>query len=257
MNGPRFDPVLGNRNHGSIRLSLIGGFELVCDGHVAEIPNAARRLLVFLALRDQSVPRQVVAGNLWAETTDAKAGASLRSTLWRISHVDDRLVVTVGQRLALGPTVAVDLEQARVKCRWLIDRSSVMPSGSFTTDLIDADLLPEWDEEWLQKTQIGFRQLRLRALEALSQRMSEAGRHWEAVDVAIEAVAAEPLRESANRTLVQAHIADGNWSEAMRQYRSYRDLLYEELGVEPTAAFVELMAPRREAGLAVAAPSSG
>jgi DNA-binding SARP family transcriptional activator len=257
VKGPRFNPVERKRNHGSIRLSLIGGFELVRDGHIADVPQAAARLLVFLALQERPIPRQLVAGSLWPETTDTRAGANLRSTLWRIAQLDGRLIQSAGHRLALGPTVAVDLEQARVKCRWLVDRTSVVPAGLLTIDLIDADLLADWDEDWLRKDQVGYRQHRLRALEALSQRLTDAGRHWDAVDVALEAVAAEPLRESAIRTLVQAYLADGNWAEAMRQYRSYRDLLFQELGVEPTLALVELMTPRRAvAGLALAAPAS-
>jgi DNA-binding SARP family transcriptional activator len=258
VKGPHFHPIDRNRNHGGIRLSLIGGFELVQNGHVVDVPHVGRRLLVFLALQERPAPRSMVAGTLWPDTTDTRAGASLRSTLWRLSQLDGRLVDTGTQRLALGPTVSVDLEQATLKCRWLMDRSSVVPEALLTTDSIDADLLPEWDEDWLRKAQMAFRQQRLRALEALSQRLMEAGRHWEAVDVGLEAVAAEPLRESAHRTLVLAHLSDGNWAEAMRQYQAYRGLLWAELGVEPTPAFEELLTPRRSmASLAVAAPVTG
>lgn len=254
MKGPHFHPDR-NRTHGGIRLSLIGGFELVKDGYVVDVPHVGRRLLVFLALQERPAPRSIVAGILWPDTTDSRAGASLRSTLWRLSQLDSRLVDTSTQRLALGPALSVDLEQATLKCRWLMDRSSVVPERLLTTESIDADLLPEWDEDWLRKAQMAFRQQRLRALESLCLRLTAAGRHWEAVDVGLEVVSAEPLRESAHRTLVLAHLSDGNWTEAMRQYQAYRGLLWDELGVEPTPAFEELLTPRRSmAALAVAEP---
>lgn len=243
MKGPHFNVVDPNRAHGGIRLSLIGGFELIIDGHAAVVPPAASRVLVFLALQERPIARSLVAGTLWPETTDARAGASLRSTLWRISQLDSRLLHSENQRLSLGAAVAVDLEQANVKCRWLLDLASPLPERVLTMDLIDDELLPEWDEDWLRKAQVTFRQRRLWALDALATRLNEAGRHWEAIEVGLEAVAAEPLRESAHRTLVVAHLADGNWSEAIRQHQAYRDLLNDELGVEPTSSFMELLRP--------------
>ena len=44
----------------------------------------------------------------------------------------------------------------------------------------------------------------------------------------------EPLRESAHRTLVRIHLAQGNVAEAVRAYESFRALLAADLGVEPT-----------------------
>jgi DNA-binding SARP family transcriptional activator len=121
-----------------------------------------------------------------------------------------------------------------------------------TPDLLDEDLLPEWDEDWLRKGQEVFRERRLRALEAMTARLSDAGRHWQAVEAGLEAAVAEPLRESAQRALVKAYLADGNWGEALRQYRSFRDLLVAELGVEPSPEFLELITPLRSAtGLAI------
>lgn len=53
----------------------------------------------------------------------------------------------------------------------------------------------------------------------------------------------EPLRETAHRTLIEAHLAEGNWSEARRQFRECRRLLREELGVEPSESTRRLIKP--------------
>ncbi|TDU75151.1 bacterial transcriptional activator domain-containing protein [Streptomyces sp. KS 21] len=50
---------------------------------------------------------------------------------------------------------------------------------------------------------------------------------------ALVAVSAEPLREIAQRALIEAHLAEGNLIEAMRTYDTYRDLVKRELAVEP------------------------
>jgi DNA-binding SARP family transcriptional activator len=54
----------------------------------------------------------------------------------------------------------------------------------------------------------------------------------------------EPLRESAHSTLIEMHLAEGNRSEAWRQFQRCRRLLREELGVEPSDS-MRLLLERR------------
>ena len=63
----------------------------------------------------------------------------------------------------------------------------------------------------------------------------------ETIDAGLVAVRAEPLRESAHRVLIKAHLAEGNHGEASRQYSSYRHLMLAELGVEPSPHLRELL----------------
>jgi DNA-binding SARP family transcriptional activator len=86
-----------------------------------------------------------------------------------------------------------------------------------------------------------FHQLRLHALEALCDRLITAGRYGEAIDAGLAVVAAEPLRESAHRALIKAHLAEGNHGEAYRQYQLCREILRDELGVEPSNALRALL----------------
>jgi DNA-binding SARP family transcriptional activator len=79
-----------------------------------------------------------------------------------------------------------------------------------------------------------FHQLRLRALEALCRKLVGMGRIGQAVQAGIAAVSGEPLRESAHRELVMAHIAEGNVAAALRQYEAFRRLLADELKLEPS-----------------------
>jgi DNA-binding SARP family transcriptional activator len=67
------------------------------------------------------------------------------------------------------------------------------------------------------------------------------GRYGEAVDAALTAIVAEPLRESAQRALLEAHLAESNLIEARRDFLAYRDLVRRELGVEPSAELAALV----------------
>jgi hypothetical protein len=50
------------------------------------------------------------------------------------------------------------------------------------------------------------------------------GRLADALEVAYEAVLAEPLRESANRTVVRVHLAESNLVDAVRAHDRFREL---------------------------------
>ena len=103
------------------------------------------------------------------------------------------------------------------------------------------DLLPGWYDDWVIFERERIRQRLLHALEALSRRLVEVNRCAEAIDAAISAVSADPLRESANRVLIEAHLAEGNLIEARRTYERYRDSVGRELGVEPSEQIASLI----------------
>ena len=70
-----------------------------------------------------------------------------------------------------------------------------------------------------------LRQLRLHMLEQLAVDHLDAGRHGEALQAALAAMAAEPLRETPHRLVVRIHLAEGNAFEAVHAFYVYRDLL--------------------------------
>jgi DNA-binding SARP family transcriptional activator len=62
-----------------------------------------------------------------------------------------------------------------------------------------------------------------------------------AIDLGLRAVAIEPLRESAHRLVIRAHFAEGNRTEAVRQYEACARLLRDELGVPLPAQMAALL----------------
>jgi DNA-binding SARP family transcriptional activator len=218
--------------HGRVELRLLGGFEVRCDGLPVELPPTLHRLLALLALRDRSLLRSYVAGVLWPDTTEDKAHANLRTALWRLHHDDLGLATATPTHLGIGSDVWVDVRAAQDAAR-LIDAGD---RTALDTDpgLFGGELLPGLWDSWLVMERERVRQISLHALERLSAALTDAGQHGRAVLAALLAVDADPLRESANRTLMGAHLAESNRSEALAQLRRYRALLAEELGIEPS-----------------------
>jgi len=60
------------------------------------------------------------------------------------------------------------------------------------------------------------------------------------------AVLAEPLRESGQRALIEAHQAAGDWIAARRQYDAFRSILRREVGVEPSFDLTAVASSRPE-----------
>jgi DNA-binding SARP family transcriptional activator len=228
--GPRYPGEPGR----GLRLSLLGGFDLSLEGEIVRLPMTAQRLIAFLSLHDRPLLRGYVAGSLWPDTTEDRAGANLRSALWRLGSPGFALVNASNGHLELSPRVDVDLRHSIALAHRLRDQSLLFVEGEIDELRFFKDVLPDWSDDWVIVEREHFRQLRLHALESLCERQTALGRYSQAIEAGLAAVAAEPLRESAHRTLIKAHLAEGNVGEATRQYRTFRRLLHDELDLEPS-----------------------
>ena len=218
-------------------LALMHGFTLTVGEQHVPLVWSGQRLLAFLALANGPVSRRFIAGALWPDTTALKASGNLRTALWRVHRACEELVYASAQQLALCSTVAVDVRDAQAVARRLLDSTAqcddiLCPA---TRMMLSADILPDgYDDDWLLLEREQFHQLRLLALEAMSERLIAAHRYGEAVDSAMAAIRAEPLRESAHTLLIRAHLGAGNRWAAVRQYQQCRQVLREEIGVDPS-----------------------
>lgn len=223
-------------------------FHLRINNLSVSVPTHVERVLAYLAVHERPQHRRHVAAHLWMDTAEERAGANLRNALWRARHVLGDQLVSDGSYLALSPDVDVDLRRLTSQAHALLRTDVGLHECDTDPTVMLGDLLPDWDEEWIVGERERLRHLRVHALEALCEKLCSAGRNGEAVDVGLMAVSAEPLRESAQRLLVSAHLAEGNMSEARRQYHRYRDLLWEELGIEPSPELRVLVGVTRRSG---------
>jgi DNA-binding SARP family transcriptional activator len=224
-----------------LRLRLLGGFDLRAGEQIVTLPLNVRRLIALLAVRERPQTRTSIAYTLWMDTTQTRATANLRSTLWKLGSQRERMVGCDGDRLWLAPHVQVDLTRVIAQAKRLIGPEQGLLVEGTDVDEFSEELLPDWDEEWLHDERERLRQLRVHALEAMCSRLGDGGRGAEAVYAGQAAVAAEPLRESAQRVLIAAHLAEGNLSEAHRQFEIYRRLLWENLELSPSPQMAAML----------------
>lgn len=216
-----------------VELRLLGGFTLTDGGRPVEVPVCSQRAVAFIALHDRPITRARVAASIWLDKTGSRASANLRSALWRLNRCGIHVVSASGAHLELAPGVTVDVREfARWADRLERDR---LDDGDLDRPLPHGEFLEDWYDDWVVAERERMRQRYLHALESLSRHLVESGRYGRGIETALTAVVAEPLRESAHRAVIQAHLAEGNRTEARRQYETYRRLLLEELGVAPSA----------------------
>jgi DNA-binding SARP family transcriptional activator len=228
------------------RLRMVGEFELKHLGHVVELASGAQRLLAFLALKRAPVRRVHVAGTLWMDSNERRAGGNLRSALWRLRSIDGGVVQTTPTHVRISPDVQVDLDDAIAMAEAVTSPLRSIDVGFVDIAPLTLDVLVGWYDDWIVFERERFRQLRLHALESLCERQLACGLLAKAVLSALAAVSADPLRESAHRMLIKAHIAERNYGEARRQYRILSDLLMADLGIQPSEEverIVRVLAP--------------
>lgn len=239
------DHAMGAPPRHAVQLRLLGGFGLESHGSPVHVAPTLQRMLAFLALRSRPVLRAFVAGSLWPDVTERRAVANLRAALWRLPECD-HLLATNRTELALHPGVDVDFHSALADARHAIEGDRQPASGGDPT--LALDLLPGWTEEWVVVERERLRQLRLHALEATCRAWLKADEPARAIDLALVVADDEPLRESVQRILVTAHLAEGNQLEALRTYEQYRDRVARDLGLRPSALMEDAIGRLRPVG---------
>jgi predicted ATPase/DNA-binding SARP family transcriptional activator len=217
-------------------IRLLGPFEVCCNGQ--PVPRLRYRkgqaVLTLLCLRHGcEVERDWLVGVLWPDSDHPAALHSLRNCL------------TVLRR-TLGPeagrlhspnsrTLAFDLTNATVD---VLAFDAAIARGDRegleeAVTLYRGPLLEGCAEEWAFQERQPREQAYLTALERLAALALTEEDAAAAESYLRRAVAVDPLRESAQRSLIEALGAGGNYAAALLTYQELRLRLYRELNAEP------------------------
>ena len=236
--------IFGKRDVLVLHIRLFGGFEARSGGGPAiELPTKkTQALLAYLAIRPgEARTREKIADLLWSDRGDAQAKASLRQALTAfrkaLKGLDPDPLSIEGEKLALDPAaVEVDVDEFER----LVEEGS---TGSLekATSLYRGDLLDGLDardpvfDDWLTVERERLRELAINALSRLLDQQTSSAQPDRAIDTAKRLLALDPLSEASHRALMGLYAARGERSHAIRQYETCRDLLKEQLGIEPEA----------------------
>jgi DNA-binding SARP family transcriptional activator len=228
-----------------VRVQVLNGFQIFIDDEPVDLPSPAQRVVAFTALHRRALRREFVAETLWADRDRNRASANLRSALWQLRAAPEIVTVT-RTHIALSAHVQTDLSELRSLTTGIFadEQPAVDRPHDITTqqvEFLDRDLLPEWYDDWAEFERERLRQLRIGALEELSNRLRRQRRFVLAIISALAAIRIEPFRETAHRALIEAHLDAGNRCEARRHYAHLCKLLDRELGLPPDPELTSLI----------------
>lgn len=234
-------------------LRLLGPLAVSVDGAARPLPGRkAQAVLVYLARRPgEEVARETLCGLLWGDSDEAQARASLRQALVGLRKC---LGAAAGAALEAGAG-AVRLAGASVDCaafeaagragdRAGLDAAEALCRGDLWEGA--GPVAPEFDR-WLEAERAALRALLAAAL-TRRMRLEQADGAQEAlIATATRLLALDPLQENVHRRLMQAYAAQGRHDAALRQFELLRQVLADDLGVEPEPVTVDLMREIRRA----------
>jgi DNA-binding SARP family transcriptional activator/tetratricopeptide (TPR) repeat protein len=231
-----------------LEMVLLGPPQFKLDGRpiTNKIASKSQALIAYLAVTRQAHSRESVAGLLWGEMTEANARRNLRVALTKLrGYFDDNLVIqrrTLAFNTESDYWLDVELFEACLhppeptvqQLKTAVD----LYHGPFLAELPLRDALAF--EEWIRPYQERLRQLAMDALYRLAVHYTQQQQYTRGIDYLGRLLTLEPWLEEAHRQLMRLLVLSGQRSAALAQYEWCRDVLAEELGIEPAETTVAL-----------------
>ncbi|MET0235478.1 MAG: AAA family ATPase [Kibdelosporangium sp.] len=244
-------------------IRLTGLVTIERDGAAPRHLSSAQAQVAFARLaleRTGGTSRDQLADTVWPEGLPDTWASALRSVVSRVRgfvvgsdiEASPPIVAQGGRYLLRLPVGAiVDLEQAEAE---VVQATEAFANGEYADAerlaaaavlCLERPFLPDHEGDWVNSMREQVGELLVSALETASLAASALSDERNSLRFADEAVRRAPLRESAHRCRMTAHVAAGNRAEALRSYHELRRMLAEELGIDPApetqAAYAELL----------------
>ncbi len=235
----------------SINLYLFGLPRIVYQERAIEVKRRkAVALMAYLALAELPQGRDLLATLLWPDLDQEHARGALRITLVALSSILPERWLTVDRQ-----TIAIKREVVWVDTREFLallaqSRSHLHPPDTLCPDclnlleyaialyhddfltgfsLTDSAEFDDWQlfqRDWLRQECMG-------ALRKVATYYGGEGQFQKALAVGRRWLAFDPLHEPAHRLVMQLYAANGQRTEALRQYQECVTLLDSELATPP------------------------
>ena len=251
-----------------LKLSLLGQLQLA----YGETPllglasGKAQALLCYLALDGRPHSRQALAGLLWGDLPEADARRNLRGALLKLRHAVEPHLLISHQSLAFNSDSdywldveifrrCLDPRLGSISAPAQLRQAVALYRGDFLEDFYVRQA-PAF-EEWVARQRAQLQELAIQAYHVLARYHGQQGDYTTAEADARRLLEIDPAREEAHRHLMQLLALSGQRSRALAQYDTCRDILRDELGVEPAAETIDLYRRIRSGELSKEAEGQG
>lgn len=243
----------------------LGDFQVTLSGTELTVfqTDKTRALLAYLTLEGQVHQRSELAEFLWPGYSEESARNSLRQSLFRLRQIlndaeaEPPWLLLTRQTVQINPAAPISVD-VKIFTR-LLEECEAHNHAELTlctsclarlrqaVDLYHGDFLAGFTvadgdafEEWRRISQELLHIQMLDALTILANAAERAGDDVGALHYARRQIAIEPWQEAAHRQVMRVLAKRGQRTAALAQYNRVRQVLAEELGVEPDSETARL-----------------
>ncbi len=218
------------------------------------VTRKAEALLAYLVMQKRPFPRELLADLLWDDRSQEQALANLRSLLSSLRRKLKPYLIVTRQTIAFNHESDYWLDVAAFEAgleigdqKLTTNLQSPISNLSEVISLYHDDFLAGFHireahrfEEWAILQRERLRRLAAMALRRLADDSLRNGRYPQGIDYVNRLISLDNLNERAHRQKMLLLARSGQRNAALQQYEACRQILSEELGVEPAAATTEL-----------------
>ncbi|NND92416.1 MAG: AAA family ATPase [Granulosicoccus sp.] len=241
------------------RARLFGIPRLEWDGvPVPPVSGLRARSILFQLLYsfDQQIPRSLLAGLHWPESTEQQARTNLRREvhLLRQHHsVFDRCIESTRHTLRWRMPRQYDLDIERFRVTREIFNSDQcvdvrLAAGMQAVSYCNDEFLRGHDDAWITENRRVLEVEWVTLAEDLLVLLNRLQRYESVIAVARQILARMPLHESIYLNLLIAYKSTGNTALAMHTYHQCESMLKSEYNVAPNSTLLNLYASLTETG---------
>jgi DNA-binding SARP family transcriptional activator len=222
-----------------LRVNLFGtGQAKYFDRHLAGFPNQQACLLFCYLLLNKDHPhyRERLAAVFWGDYPTDKARKYLRNALWKLRQVlesagapaDEYLWITDDTVAFINTSsYSLDVERFEKKTRQILIND---------IDVYKGDLLDRFYEDWCLYDRERLRLTFLNALNKLMEHYGKTRGFERGIAYGERILTMDQTREKVHRQMMWLYWQLGARDNALAQYKLCKQILREELGIQPMAA---------------------
>lgn len=236
------------------RIHLFGEFRIENDqGQPLKLGiRKAQLLLAHLLLHPgQLRPRERLVDLFWPESEEAKAERSLNQTIYVLRNLLEPKGTPKGAYLITkqravqfnsDSDVWVDIHEfeSLLKKSEQATAQEQIELLNQATSLYQGDLLEGSYDDWCLEARESFRTLYINGLKTLIDHHASQNEFDVAIDYAKQSLSKDPFQEETHRQLMYLYSASGDRASALRQYQELKQMLRDELEVEPLPETIAL-----------------
>jgi DNA-binding SARP family transcriptional activator len=239
----------------TLQITTFGRPQILMDGRVVQdIRSAkARAVLYYLAAVGEPTSRQLLAGLFWSDKADESARRNLRGIIYKLKNVGGESILLADRdMIGIDPAVNLSVDIAQFE-GLLAEPHPSVEQMSKATHLYRGDFLEDYHiadaplfDEWVVAQRERLRQQAEQTFYRLVIAYTDRRQLHQGIDSCTRLLELWPWAEEGHRQLMHLFAMDGQRSAALNQYDICSDILYEDLGVEPsdetTALYDQILA---------------